>query len=483
MIGDMYGAFPANTNANRIWAPQIEVSLDNVGVVPAGEFTVDPWLPAVGVDPFDPASAVVLPRGRFVSYGFTNGRGAAYYRQTLADTGKTPLTLHDGQNLTPTGMSINQMYKETGFFMRDSNTVRHKRAFQAELPFVLSINNANGTLSGGDYVTSYYGSTTSTSVVSYVHRGKPVKWLARKSTTSTAAASAIQVLSSAIYPGVKPSVSAAFNTAGALISGVTASLSYVGGAWQATFSPTALGSAVATVAYTTGQDADQIAGECERIRSISDLLNTDNFLKWVEAAPIDTMNWPPLKLSASRFPVTPVALETPTTVVANELYQVLCAPNPMSVYYPVIVQVTNATVTDMHGNATNYTGGNYFVLPASQALYDTTAYFVGLYHTVNWRTGVIEIGDNVTGYNGGNMTVQVSYSYITDPRDGAVIWGGGLLGLTDGYNVPAAGSTTSPSQTDWEGNTVYATPSGIAYGVPAHLNLSDVVAALRIWVK
>lgn len=479
----MYGAFPANVNANRIWAPQIEVSLDNVGVVPAGEFTVDPWLPAVGVDPFDPASAVVLPRGRFVSYGYTNGRGAAFYRQTLADTGKTPLTLHEGQNLTPTGMSINQMYKETGFFMRDSNTVRHKRAFQAELPFILSINGANGALSGGDYVSSYYGSTTSTSVISYKHRGKPVKWLARRSAASTGAASAIQVLGSAIYPGIKPIVSAAYNAGGGLISGVTATYAYVGSSWQATFSPSSLGSAVTTVTYSVGQDADQIAGECERIRSITDLLNTDNFLKWVEAAPIDTMNWPPLKLASSRFPVTPVANETPTTIVANAQYQVLAAPNPMSVYYPVVVQVTNATVTDMNGNATSYTGGQYFVLPASQALYDTTAYFIGLYHTVNWRTGVIEIGDNVTGYNGGTMTVQVSYSYVTDPRDGAVIWGGGLIGLTDGYNTPVAGSADSPLQTDWEGNTNYPTPSGIAYGVPAFLNLADVVAALRIWVK
>jgi len=481
MIQDMFGALPSGV-PNRTWAPQIEVSLDNVGLVPAGEFKVDPWLPAIASDPFDPASAIVLARGRFVAFGFTNGRGTTYYRQTLTDTGFTFLTLHDGVNLTPAGMSVNQMYRYSGSFMTDSNTVRHKRSFQAELPYVLSINNANGTLNGGDYVTSYWGSTTSTSVVSYMHRGKPVKWISKRTQWQTASASAVQTLTSAIYPGIPPIVNAAFTAANVLITGITNTLTYNGTNWQATFSPTSLGSAVAIVSYQTGQDSDQIAGECERIRSINDLLTEDNFLKWVEFAPVDTVNWPPLRLAASRFPVTAVTAEVPTTVTQNIQYRVLAAPNPISVYQPVIVTIGNATVVDLTGVATNYTGGTTYVLPQSTLL-STQNYFVGLYHNVNWRTGVIDLEGNITGYNGGNITITVTYCYVTDPRDGATLWGGGLIGLTDGFNIPMGNTTKSPIETDWQGNAVYLTPTTPAYGTPSHLNLTDVVAALRVMVK
>jgi len=473
----MFGAFPAQ---NRNWKPQIEVSAENVGYVPAEEFRVDPFLPAVGVDPFDPAGAVVIPSGRFVGHGFTSGRGSTYYRMTLADTGKTCITLADGKQITPTGMSTNMMYKETTMFMTDSNTAKYKKMFMAEVPFVLSINNAHGTLSTGDWVAPYFGSTTSTSVISFIHRGKPVKWSPlRLYTTAQVTASAAVSLTAAIYPGITPVVLASY-AAGVFLPNVQSTVAWTGTYWTASFTSTG-SSTVTSVHYSYGQDADQAAGEVTRLKSVTDILNTDSFLKWVEFADRDYLNFPTMRLAATKFPVTPVSNETPTTVTAGSRYRILATPNPMSVYHTVLVEVSNATVIDIAGNSTNYATNTWFALPTNTSL-DNRGYFVGLYHTVNWRTGVIDIASNVTAISG-TLSVRISYSYVTDARDGAALWGGGITNLTDGRNTPVAGASTSPLQTDWTGATNYPTPSTPAYGVPAHLNLTDVVGALRIFVK
>lgn len=451
----MYGS---HAMPGRIWRPKIEVTQDNVGLVPPEELIVDPYLPALGVDPFDPAGSVVIPAGRFVSIGYSGGRGSTNYRFTSTDTGKTTLTLHDGNNLTPVGMSINQMYKQTGEFMTDSNTVKFKKGFVAGVPFVNSINNAQGTLRAGDRVTGYWGSTTSTSTVSYLHRGKPVRWLANTVYTAyTAVPSAQQTLTAAIYPGITPAIVAVYNASGAIVNTVTGSVAFNAGLsrWVATFA--GAGSAgVAGVTYNYGQMEDQIAGEVLRIQSLSDILNRDDFLKWVEYSPMDYLNYPP---AVQNYPVTQVGTgsdpdinsdwETPSTVVAGSQYRV--TNYPIAVTRPFLIAF-KGTLVDINGVTQTYT--NWTILPYN-AIPDARGYFSGQYHNANWRTGVIELGSNITSVT----AIKVLYAYLTDPRQGAVAWGQGIINLTDGRNVS---------------NQV---------GVPSHLNLSDVIAELRVIVK
>src|SRR5208283_5129426 len=114
---------------------------------------------AKAIDPFDPAGAVVIPAGRFCGVGYVGGRGNSNFRFLLSDTGKTPITLADGNHITPAGMAVNQMYKLSDFFMTSSNTNKIKRGFVGEVPYVLAIQNSYGTLNTGDFVTAYSGTT------------------------------------------------------------------------------------------------------------------------------------------------------------------------------------------------------------------------------------------------------------------------------------------------------------------------------------
>ena len=447
----MYGAFGM---PNRIWKPQVQVSAESVGFVPWENLTIDPYLSPVGIDPFDPAAVIVIPQGRFVSIGYTNGKGSGNYRFLYSDTGLTPLTLHDGVNLTPAGMSINQMYKKAptdAGFMTDSPTVKYKKGFQAEVPYVLSINNAHGTLRAGDKVTGYWGDT-STLTPGMLHRGKTVKWTAKKTVTNVASASAVQTLSAAIYPGIVPEFVMAF-AAGVYLPSVVCTFSWNGSAWLASFTGT--GSATVTaVLYHYGQSADQIGGEVVRIQSLKDMLDKDSFQRWVEYAPIDYLNYPP---AAQRYPVAQVLNETPTTVTAGSAYRTQYYP--ISVWHAVTVSI-QGTIVDMYGVSTTYAG--WYDLPTTGTL-DTRQWFMGNYHNVNWRTGLIELSANVTSVS----AIKVSYSYISNPRDGAALWGGGVWNLTDGNNVNTLGGTAYA-----------ANPAG----VPAHLNMPDVVAGMRLIV-
>lgn len=451
----MFGSHPM---PGRVWRPKIEVSQDNVGIVPPEELIVDPYLPALGIDPFDPAGSVVIPSGRFVSIGYSGGRGASNYRFVLADTGKTTLTLHDGKNLTPVGMSINQMYKESGEFMTDSNTVKFKKGFVAEVPYVASINAAHGTLRAGDKVTGYWGSTTSTSIVSYLHRGKAVRWQpATVLTTPAVAASSAVRLTAAIYPGIEPTVVTQYSSAGVIVTNVTGTAAWNAGlaSWVVTYA--GVGSAgITNVTYTHGQAEDQIGGEVLRLQSLTDILTRDDFLKWVEYAPQDYLNYPP---AMQNYPVTQVGTgsdpdvnsdwETPSTVVAGSQYRV--TNYPISVLRPFLIAFKGVLV-DINGETQTYT--DWTILPYN-AIPDARGYFSGQYHDVNWRTGVVTLMSNITTVT----AIKVLYAYITDPRDGAVAWGQGIINLTDGRNVSNQ------------------------YGVPSHLNLSDVTGALRIIVR
>ena len=448
----MYGSFGM---PNRVWKPQVQVSAESVGFVPFENLTIDPYLSPVGIDPFDPAAMIVIPQGRFVSIGYTNGKNSGNYRFQRTDTGLTPLTLHDGLNLTPAGMSINQMYKKAptdAGFLTDSPTIKYKKGFQAEVPYVLSVNESNGTLRSGDKVTGYWGDTSSLTP-GMLHRGKAVKWVAKSTIVDTSTASAVQVLNAAIFPGITPTFTMAF-AAGVYLPAVTCAFSWNGTNWVATFGGTGSGT-VTTVVFRYGQEADQIAGEVVRIQSLQDMLDRDSFQRWVEYAPSDYLNYPP---AAQRYPVTQVLNETPTTVTAGSTYRTQYFP--ISIWHAVTVSI-QGTVVDMYGVSSTYSGSNWYQLPTTGTL-DTRQWFMGNYHNVNWRTGLIELASNVTV-----TAIQISYSYISNPRDGAALWGGGVWNLTDGNNVNTLGGTS-----------YVANPAG----VPAHLNMPDVVAGMRLIV-
>lgn len=469
-INSMYGAFPA---PGRRWTPQIQVSGENVGVIPPGDYMVDPFLPVIGQDPLFLQGAVVIPTGRFVGVGNAapkNG-GSNPYRLGVGISGRSPITLQEGKNIAPAGMSVSTIYKETNEFMTDMPMPRFKKGFVAEVPYVAGVNGAHGAIVSGDRLTGYFGSTTSTSLQSYLHVGKPVKWTARRVHTVATAASSMFNLPAAIYPGITPRVVALLNGSGGFV-GATQALNFssITGTWQ--LSLTGAGSAtVTTVIYDYGQDGDMIAGEALRVESISSILNSSDFMKWVEYAPIDYLNFPP---AAQIVPTTAVGTdqaapysdwETPATVTAGSVYR-LQQP-PVSIWNPIRVAI-QGTVVDTQGNATTYSGGNWFMLPAGNGP-DTRSFFQGLYHSVNWRTGVIELSANITSVT----AIKVSYHYVTDARTGPVLWGQGIPFLTDGNRIPSG-------QTDGLGNQI--TPAGQARGVPAHLNLSDVVGALRLYV-
>lgn len=482
MFSDSFGA---HRIPGRIWTPQVELSGDNVGSVPPGEFRVDPYLAAIGTDPFDQAAVIAIGSGRFVAVGnaaSVNG-GSNGYRLPYTAVGRTSLTLHDGKNLTPIGMSINQMYKDgpstLGLsegtpastityrnpdpFMSRSNTVRYRKGFLAGVPYVAAVNDAYGTLVAGDVVTGYFGSTTSDTQVTNLHRGKPVKWIAPTVYTATTVASATAILTAAIYPGITPVLIMARSSAGLLVAASSGTVMWNAplGKWTATFH-----ASVTEVTYSFGHTSDQKAGHVQRIQSITDILNTDNFLRWQEYIPQDYLNYPP---AAQRMPVTTVgsgtdpqngsSWETPSTITSGTQYRTTYYP--LSIHHPVLVAV-QGTITDVNGNQTTYSGTSWYVLPTT-ALNDMRGYFIGQYHTVNWRTGVIELSSAISSLT----AIRVLYSYLTDPRDGAVLWGGGVLGLTDGSNL----STFVVNGVTDRG-----------YGAPAHLNVTSGIGEIRVWV-
>lgn len=485
-FADFYGSY---IQPSKRWTPFTEVSGPNVGQTPPEELRVDPFLPAQTVDAYDPAGGIAIPAGRFVGVGYSNNIGGGgytaagaadtsnLYRMGTGDRGYTSLTLHEGKNITPVGMSTNNIFRGTGqknsgnqvssgpyfqtgnTFMTDSSNdasdVKFRRGFVAELPYVLSVNNAHGALLAGDKVTGYWGSTTSTSNIGWIHRGKPVKWTPKQMffQTATRASSGATSLTSAVYPGFTPRVVAMYD--GSTVVTGTATLTFSGSTWVAAFP-----APVTHFMYEWGQAADQIAGEVLRIQSLADVMGSDALYKFVEFSRADFLNFPPP--ASQKVAVTRRTQESATAVTAGSVYRVVNWP--ISINYAVVVEI-QGTVIDDSGISTTYTSSDWFTLPTGNAM-SLIGNFSGRYHTINWRTGIIELSSNITA-----TAVRVTYSSIDNQRTGAVLWGQGVDGLTDGRYL-----------TDGASDAATLVPGGNRAGVPAHLNYADVVGAMRIIV-
>lgn len=483
-FSDFYGSFPS---ISKRWTPFVEVSGNNIGQTSSEELRVDPFLSGQSVDPYDPAGAIAIPAGRFVSIGYSAGiSGTGYttagaatsantYRMGVGDRNKTSLTLHDGKNLTPVGLSVNNIFRSagtntsgnqtsTGPFQLASNTfgtdsandasdVKFRRGFVAEVPYVLSINSAHGALVAGDRVTGYWGSTTSTTAIGWMHRGKAVKWTPKQMKYQTQTSSGHVLLTEAVYPGMQPRIVAMFATSTPVAG--TPTYTFNGSCWVAE-----LPSACTQVWYEYGQEADQVAGEVLRIQSIVDIASQDYIAKFVELNR-EGMEWPP----ATQMVATSLKTnEAATEVTAGRVYRVVNWP--ISVNHAITIQV-QGTVLDDTGVSTTYASSDWYTLPAGNA----TSYigqFSGRYHQVNWRTGMIELAANITA-----TAVRVTYSSIVDRRAGAVIWGQGVIGLTDGRYL------TTPSS---DAAALVPSAGTARAGVPSHLNYADVVGGMRIIV-
>lgn len=484
-FADFYGSY---LMPGKRWTPFTEVSGPNVGQTPPEELRVDPFLPAQSIDPYDPAGGIAIPAGRFVSIGYALGvAGVGYgtggtattpnaYRMGQGDRGYTSLTLHEGKNLTPVGMSVNNIFRSastnasgnqtsSGPFQNPGNQfstdsgasatdVKFRRGFVAELPFVLSINNAHGSILSGDRVSGFWGNTTSTSDIGWIHRGKAVKWVAKQLNYQSFTASGTVALTAAIYPGFTPRVVAMYNASG-VVTG-TPTYTFDGTQWVA-----ALPGTCTQVFYEYGQAADQVAGEVLRIQSLQDIMDRDSLFKFVELSRNDFLNFPP---PASQLVAITQRTNESASSVSTNVYRV--QNWPVSINHAVTIQI-QGTVIDDTGTSTTYSSSSWYTLPQGSSL-DLRGYFAGKYHTMNWRTGVIEISENIT-----LTAVRVTYCSVTDRRLGAVLWGQGILGLTDGRYL------TTPSN-DASGLVPGASSRA---GVPAHLNYADVVGAMRLIVE
>jgi hypothetical protein len=181
------------------------------------------------------------------------------------------------------------------------------------------------------------------------------------------------------------------------------------------------------------------------------MLDRSNYLRWVEYMRKDPVTFPPFQPAMQRRPAEGVINEALTFNSSN---QAQVANFEMDIHHEVHLQI-QGTITYDDGTSTTYT--SWYSLPG--ALRDIRSGFYGKYHTINWRTGVVQVASNVV-----ITAAQISYSYITDSREAHIVWGAGIINLTDGGRVNTLGN---------------ANPAGI----PAQLDLPDVTAAMRIIVK
>jgi len=267
------------------------------------------------------------------------------------------------------------------------------------------------------------------------------------------AAASTFALTEAIYPGIQPRVVAMFTGAGAAVTG-SVTLSWASTSWTAALPA----STVTTVLYEWGQGADQIAGDAVEVLNLARVKDKDTFMSFVKNE-LDGGLYAPM---SSRFNVTAVSAETPSTVTAGRQYRV--AYYPVSLYHPVTVEV-QGTVVDISGNSTTYSSSDWYTLPTTGRTGLTD--FNGDFHDMNPTNGLITIAGNITV-----TAIRVTYSYITNARTAFAQFDPGVPGLTDGSNL-TAGATVS-------GTTVV--PSN-PRGIPSFLNLSNVVGQLKLWVR
>lgn len=436
----IYGTIPTNQTV----APQLVISgLESM----AEQFDVDPSLPVLGQDPFLPNSDLVtIARGRLLGvknpqlYGSQtptyNGvmalsSAGAAANTTYTMTGKALLTLANGSEGQTSGSSSTDVYPigfaETHYFR---NSEEHPQPWPGvtkgklvSLPYVQTSNGAYGMIKPGDYVTAYYG-TTSTGAVIAQEVGKVVKFIEKTMYSAHQAASTTITLTGAVYPAFVPKIVFASN-AGAYVA-PTSTLAYVGNSWQATF-----GSNVTDVIFMYGQTLANRAGQCISFQAVG---NPNGYLTAPNAIP-GWLDW--VKDNYDAWTIPPLTLPRPATQVLNEnVYTNAIGPNTYRLQqYPIVptrtvaVYLTGTRTDPNTGVTTSITptaNGAANPLPLATNTWQND-FCYGQDYVLNPLTGVLTISSDISNIS----TLTVSYSADLTYLDGK-IWNPGQLGLTDG---------------------------------------------------
>ena len=480
--GTLYGNFPLT---NQTWRPElIKGDHDRTSVE---TLVPDPSLPTVYTDPVDVRKAVVIPQGRFVSVGRSIGYGAytdtsgiydsmitsatagAYgstrQRMRWTDTGVSLLTLCNGRDTAPLGISENRIFKAWDeHFM--NKPVKFAKGVTVGVPYSNTIHGVYGQIESGDRLAPFYGTATTAGINPY-YVGLPVKYIPRATYSfHNATSTGTHSLTSCTFPGLVPRIIMAWNgtTVVASATNVTAAagLSYSSqlGQWLVTF-----GSNVTDFVYSYGMDPEQLAGECVRVENLRDLMDHNSWLQWV----VDNDTPPP---ALYRVPTTGETRETPSTVTAGSVYQTKYYPidpmQPIRIYISGVITdngTSRATTTTSDVDGTALGAGYELLLTANQLTMD---YTMGQYYMVNYLTGYIWLSSNITTVS------AISVSYYAETKYGyGRAFGAGQRNLTDDV-------------TGWNDSTAAITTAGLATmpytgGVPAYLNLAgwSIVGELR----
>lgn len=441
----VYGGFvtqPAKWSAN--------VKLGGVNTPPI-EFVLDDTLPALGQDPNYPnRDWLVIPHGRIVA-----GKATDLTRLY----GTTVLTVANGVDpkdapsfatgCVPFGYAPYNIYRNFPGLPADKPLgVKHETI---EVPYT-SINESYNTSSNGgtrlkvgEWLMPYYGSTNRKTSITPKDKGKLVRFVERRTfLTTVSSASANVLLDSAPFPAFKPKVLLAYTAAGAVDLTGTVSLTYneTYSKWEAVF-----GQAIKHVVYEYGAEDAQRIGQCIGIEPVGTAGGVNGsshemagWLKWVTDN-FGAWDWPPMVNVKNTTSVTAesVTISSNTGTLANTRV----------VPFKTISVKISGSVVDADGTSTSYDGTTELPLADEMYFNDFTQ---GRDYDIDFLTGVITFRSNVTVYS-----CTVSYYYEADFDDG-LKWDAGILGLTDGSGG-----------------------SGIT-GLPAHLDISGVMGAMRVMI-
>jgi hypothetical protein len=217
------------------------------------------------------------------------------------------------------------------------------------------------------------------------------------------------------------------------------------------------------VVYQYGQGADQIAGEVVRVESLKDISYHNSWLKWVEDN-FGSWQYPPM---TRRVPTTLKSNDTCTALDGTVKKRWRLSNYPVDFRQQITIKI-GGTVTDDQNVTSSYSlEANPYTLPDAGSMFKD--FSLGKYHSLNYLTGELVFTSNVNATG-----IQVTYNYETGYNQG-VLFGAGQLGLTDGQN-------TKDNFTDNGQSTAPTATGNPFFGVPAHLDLADVVGELRFIV-
>lgn len=416
---------------DKIWVNGTLVSAGPEGAEPAETFELDPSLPNQGTQPHPEnidLDVVKIPRGRIVSHVASRDMATA--------TTKPLLTLADGTTRPPIGFTFENVLSPATQG-RPEAFPRWRRAGYIEVPYLSALNDAYGGLVEGDYVTAYFGSTSSLTAIAFEDKGKPVKWIPKNIYTKSifSSPSATVDLNSAYLPGIRPTIIHATNATGGVLT-TTTSLIWTGSVWRATFA-----SAVAYVIYSWGQSEDQRAGQVLRLRQVSSSAEYEGWLRWVEQN-YKNNSLPVMSLDYQKEAVGWDADGTFDAGTADEP-----APNNESgadfwtlshgkilPHLKIVVRVVTGQLIDLEGNVTDISGTDLTVRTGSYF----ENYAVGQYYRIDFVKGRLYLSSQITGPGGADLTegdIQVAYYYSNKYETGlsnVTGFGVGLRGQTDG---------------------------------------------------